>query len=48
MTVIREYEDLFNQHYQTCMNRSLCNLAGYVIELPEDDVLTSNHVGAME
>jgi hypothetical protein len=30
------------------MNCSLCNLAGYVIELPEDDVLTLKHVRAME
>jgi hypothetical protein len=30
------------------MKCSLCNLAGYITELPEDDVLMLKHVGAME
>jgi hypothetical protein len=30
------------------MNCFSCNLAGYIIEVSEDDVLTSKHVGAME
>jgi hypothetical protein len=40
--------EAFYLYYQTFRDSSLRKLAGYETEFPEDDVLTSKHVGVMD
>jgi hypothetical protein len=47
-TLNNECETILTNTTENCMNSSLCNLAHYVTELPEGEVLMSKHVGAME
>jgi hypothetical protein len=48
MTLNGECDVFLTNTTNNCMNCSLCNLAGYITELPEDDLLMLKRAGVME